>query len=312
MATLSGLKRTLMVTRDLHSILFMKFSKKRRSITFRNGSTLRLTWPEFRLLRDNYKLLKENALEQVNEGLFKIKTDKLDFTGSLLNICILAGFNLDFAVQQMGANLFKIKNDKLELMGSFAMLGSIWEIEQGDYDCDCRGKVVLDVGGFEGESTAFFWIMGAKKVIIYEPVRAHHEFIRKNVSLNHINAEIHEEGIGNGDGTQIIDYEDMGTCFGDGKGHHQMEIKIRDVASVIEESDAKVAKFDCEGAEESLVHVSSEILRRIEFYIIEVHTPEIRRAIIKKFNESGFSLVKETAKNTQRSVISLKLNLSVQ
>jgi FkbM family methyltransferase len=218
-----------------------------------------------------------------------------------------------YAVKQVEDNLFEMQGEGVKLIGSLFMLLSVRELEGGMYDCDCSGKVVLDVGGFQGESAVFFSKMGAKKVIIYEPVIAHHRLITKNVSLNHVNAEIHDEGIGNRDGTQIISYEETDTAFGLlGKGQHKMEIKIRDVAEIIDKSGANVAKFDCEGAEESLINVPSEILRRIELYIIEVHTPEIRRAIIEKFKASNFSLEKETVMSTQLSVTFFKQNFDIK
>jgi FkbM family methyltransferase len=246
----------------------MKLSRKRMPITFRNGLTYQLTWPEFRMLRDNYSLMQKYAIKQVED------------------------------------NLFEIQDGELKLIGSLHALLEFEAMENGMYYCDCDGRVVLDVGGYQGESAVFFSKMGAKKVIIYEPVIAHHRLIKKNVSLNHVNAEIHGEGIGNRDGTQIISYDVTNLVFGPlSKGQHTMEIKVRNVAEVIEKSGANVAKIDCEGAEKSLIDVPREILRRIELYIIEVHTPEIRRAIIEKFRVSDFSLEKEMVLNASVSVM---------
>jgi FkbM family methyltransferase len=277
MVTLAGLMRTLLTTRAPFNVLPMKFSNKRRSVTFRNGSTYQLTWPQFRILRDNYALIKKHVVKQVED------------------------------------NLFEMQDGEFKLIGSPFMLHVVGELEDGMYDCDCNGKVVLDVGGFQGESAVFFSKMGAKKVIIYEPVIAHHRIIKKNVSLNHVNAEIHDEGVGNRDGTQTVSYEVTNTAFGLlSKGQNKMKIKIRDVAEIIEKSGANIAKFDCEGAEESLINVPSEILRRIELYIIEVHTPEIRRAIIEKFRASNFSLEKETVMNTSLSVMFFKQDFATK
>ncbi len=94
------------------------------------------------------------------------------------------------------------------------MLVCLQELRTGEYECDCRDKVVLDVGGFEGESAVYFWSKGAKKIIIYEPVAAHVEFIKKNIELNHINAEIHQSGIGNRNGTETIEYNETDPGFG--------------------------------------------------------------------------------------------------
>jgi FkbM family methyltransferase len=277
MLTLAGVIRTFLTTRAFFNILPMKLSRKRLPITFRNGLTYQLTWSEFRMLRDNYSLMQKYAIKQVED------------------------------------NLFEIQDKGFKFIGSLSMLSVLEELKGGMYDCDCSDKVVLDIGGFQGESAVFFSKMGAKKVIIYEPVIAHHRLIKKNVSLNHVNAEIHGEGIGNRDGTQIISYEVTNLVFGPlSKGQHTMEIKVRNIAEVIEKSGANVAKIDCEGAEKSLIDVPREILRRIELYIIEVHTPKIRKAIIEKFRVSDFSLEKEMVLNASVSVMFFRQNFAAK
>ena len=223
---LKGLIRTLRTTNNFWSALALIYSKDRRLITFRNRSTFRLSWIEYCIVRDN--------------------------------------ISLGCRVEQVGDNMFKIRSGKLELLGSLDMLSQFFGLQDGCYNCDCRDKVVLDVGGFQGESAVFFSSMGAKKVIIYEPVVAHHEFIRRNTISNGVNVELHEEGVGNVEGIQTIHYEMANISFGVmRKGRRTMEIRIRNVGKVIEESQADIAKFDCEGAEESLVHVPREAIRKL-------------------------------------------------
>jgi FkbM family methyltransferase len=168
------------------------------------------------------------------------------------------------------------------------------EIESGIYDYNYQGKVVLDIGGFEGDSAAFFWAMGAKKVIVYEPVLEHRKYIEENVRLNKINEEIHFEGIGNKNGVLTVAYHDADNCFGlQVKGlSNKRVIKIRDISEIIADSKADVAKIDCEGAEMSLVNVPKDTLRNLEYVMVETHTSEIRRALINKFKEAGFVLAK--------------------
>jgi len=105
-----------------------------------------------------------------------------------------------YNLQQIDFETFKIITDRFQLVGSQVLICISDEIDSGIYDCDCRGKVVLVVGGFEGDSAVYFWAMGARKVIIYETVLEHQKFIEENVRLNNINAEVYNEGIGNSDG----------------------------------------------------------------------------------------------------------------
>lgn len=306
MAKLSIIWRTLTVARNPFVVFSMKRGKTRKPVTFRNGSTYCLTWPQFRSFRDNYQFLPKYSITQLEDDLFKISDKRSEVVCAAGLFPIMFDLMQDFTVHRE-KDVFHLKNEKLELVGSLAMLVCIQELRTGEYECDCKDKVVLDVGGFEGESAAYFWIEGAKKIIIYEPVATHIEFIKKNIMLNHVEAEIHQSGIGNQDGTQIIQYNETDPGFGIlSKGAKSVEIKITDVSKVIGKSGAEIGKFDCEGAEENLVGVQAEILQRIPYYIIEVHSLEIRRAILEKFQSAGFTLEKEIPKLGQFSIMIFK------
>ncbi len=258
MVTLKGLTRTLTIIKNPFSAILLKFRNKRTSITFSNGSIFLVTWSQFRFLRDHYDLVKKYNLKQLDSETFKITTDRY------------------------------------QLIGSQILIGTLNEIESGIYDCDCKGKVVLDIGGFEGESAVYLWSLGASKVVIYEPVVEHRKHIEENIRLNNMNAELYSEGIGNLDGEVTIGYNKTDNCFGlnTESQNNKIKIKIKDISRIISESGAEVAKIDCEGAEISLVDVPKEVLRKIEYAMIEVHSVQIRRALIQKFESSGFILEK--------------------
>lgn len=280
MVTLSGLARTVKVTKNPFTAIISKITRKKVGITFKNGNKLSLTWRQFIFFRDSY--------EKMGEGCFMENFDDTSF---------------------------RIRTSKFELIGSPAMCCVISEIESGNYDCDCKEKIVLDIGGFQGESAVFFSGLGASKVIIYEPVTANQQFIKENVRLNHVNVEIHEEGIGEKDGLINVPYDEdsynnpfslVGSSrFGiiSEKGTHKMKIKVRNVTDVINESGADIAKFDCEGSEKYLVNVPTENLRKIEYYIIEAHSPEIKKQLLQKFKDSGFNLVKGNEKAEKLSTL---------
>lgn len=272
MVTVKGLLRTLSIVRNPHVIIVLKLLKKSAKVTFSNGARFQLTWSQFRFLRDNYCLVRKFNLVQINTEAYKIQTDRFQLVGSPVLMCILN------------------------------------ELESGIYDYDYKGKVVLDIGGFEGESAVFFWALGAKKVVIYEPVVEHLKFIQENIRLNKMNAEIHIEGIGKEDSEITVAYNRADNCFGlEAEGlPNRMNIKIRDLKKVIIESYAEVAKIDCEGAEISLVNVPKEILRRLEYVIVEVHTQNIRQALIKKFTTSGFLLEEDEKTDKEISLIRFK------
>ncbi len=306
MAKIGVIWRMLTVTRNPLAVLSLKRSKIRRPVTFKNKSTYCLTYPQYRVFRDNFAFLKKYIVTQLDDDTFRIVDERSDVTSSYAILPMIFDLMAPFAVHQENG-LYHLKNSEIELFGSLAILYCIQEIRRGDYVCDCKGKVVLDVGGFEGESAAYFWSKGAKKVIIYEPVGEHIEVIKKNVELNHIDAEIHNSGIGDKDGTKIIHYGEKDPGFGLlDEGPNHIEIKITDVSKVIAESGAEIAKFDCEGAEECLANVPAEILQKVAYYMIEVHSPEIRRIILRKFEQAIFKIDRERAISEQYSILAFK------
>lgn len=257
MTMLRGLTEAITTTRNFWEVFIMKLIQRKRRIVFRNGTPIELHLDEYLLL--SHAFAKGYSVEQEKEGLFSIGKGKSKIVGSLQAIEIYAK----------------------ECIGEIIK-------------CDYKNKVVLDIGGFYGETAVFFSSQGAKKVIIYEPVVTNHDFIKKNMLLNRVNAELHEEGIGEEDGYQEIQYNAIDNCFGAlGNGKHSMKIKIKSLEKIITESDADIAKFDCEGAEENLFKILNKTLRKIDYYIIECHTPKITRAILYKFNDAGFKLVKK-------------------
>jgi FkbM family methyltransferase len=250
--------------------------------------------------------LTKYTITQVEPDLFKIGDNRSEVICSSELLPLMFDLMTDFAMHEE-KGVFHLKNKELELYGSLAMLYCLQELRRGDYECDYKGKVVLDVGGFEGESAAYFWLKGAKQVVIYEPLAQHTELIRKNVMLNHIQAEIHQQGIGDEDGVQIIEYTKMDPGFGVlCKGPNRIEIKVKNISKVIDESGAEIGKFDCEGAEECLLGVPVKILQKIAYYIIEIHSHEMRGAILEKFQCAGFTLEREKTKSWQYSILSVK------
>ena len=296
-----------MATRNPLTALTLKNSKAPRNVTFRNSKvTYNLTWPQFRVFRDLFSFLIKYTITQVADDLFKVADLRSEVTCTSELLPMMFDIMRDFAVHNE-KDLFHLKSNELELLGSLAMLYCIQELRKGDYDCDYKGKVVLDVGGFEGESAAYFWSKGAKKIVIYEPLAAHVDAIKKNVQLNRIQGEIHQSGIGNENGSQLIEYSTMDPGFGIAhKGPNSIVISVTNVSNVIAESGADIGKFDCEGAEQYLTNVPVEILRKIAYYIIETHSPEIKAALLEKFLKAAFALEKEVAISPQYSILTLK------
>ena len=81
-----------------------------------------------------------------------------------------------FEIKRLDDQLFAVKSKGVSFIGPVeSLMAYFLECLRGFYDCDYKGKTVLDIGGFCGETAVFFASQGAKKVVIYEPVKMHHE-----------------------------------------------------------------------------------------------------------------------------------------
>lgn len=300
MVSIKGLLNTILTTENAYIAFSLKLYGKEKSIRFRNGSALIVSWSDYCRVRDflsnkecaDCVVLGQGATFSVKGKGVNLIAPSESLASTLFNIRKLrvAGYTI-FQRKE----LYVVEGHGVKLVSDLDTLQPIEEmLADKAYNCDCQGKVVLDVGAFHGESAVFFSMNGAKKVILYEPVKAHQQSIEQNLSLNHVNAEIHMEGIGEKDGKQTIFYDKTDYNFGSTiKGSNQIEIETRNVTDVIVNSNANVAKFDCEGAEETLVMVADEVLRCIDLFIIEIHGEGRRKLLLQKFAEAGFIIAKD-------------------
>jgi FkbM family methyltransferase len=294
MINAKNLIRTLSIIKNPVVILNLKLRRKEAKITFPNGAIFQVNWQYFCFLRGGY-------YELIKKG---------------------------YHIQQISNETFKITTNKYQIVGSLALMCIINELESGVYEYDYRNKIVLDIGGFEGESALFFWSKGAKKIIIYEPVLEHHQFINENIRLNKINAEVHPEGIGDRDDEITVTYDKVENWLGSSfttnnrlnnitsvhdkaynnfsleekKTQDTINIKIKNISKIIMTSGADVAKIDCEGAEISLVSVPKETLRKLEYVMVEIHTHQIKQELIEKFKNSGFRVNKHVVINKKKGI----------
>jgi FkbM family methyltransferase len=317
LAKIKLIMRTVKMTKNFWQVSFLKRSPKKRQICFKNGVTLELDLAGYRKMRDLFCVLERHKFKvtKTAQGFVVSKSqpvfdcsvpplEMLPFFDFLLMLAgqgwnvhqidektVIVESKLDtYELESLANGLFVAKSNKVSFIGPVGSLMAYFlECLRGVYDCNYHGKTVLDVGGFCGETAVFFASQGAKKVVIYEPVKIHHELIRRNVAFNAINAELHEEGLGEKDSEVSINFDEAGLGFGlTNKGPKSLTIAVKSAEDILRQSQANIAKIDCEGAEINLTKVPKDILRLTPSYLIETHTKAIREAITKKFIESGF------------------------
>jgi FkbM family methyltransferase len=256
MVTLREVFLSIWTTRNFWDGLMLTRSKKPTRIKLRTGVELELRWPEYQRI---LCLTSYGYTITAKNGTFCCRMGDMIVVGSDKVLPVLCAYR-----------------DKYKVF-------------------DYHDKVVLDIGGFMGETAVMFTRWGAKKIIIYEPVVENHVFIRKNVELNKINAEIHIEGIGETDSLETIAYEEINQMFGLlNIGRRERTVRIRSAEKVIDESGADIAKINCEGSETALLSVTNDILSKVPNYVIETHSQDIRDSLLRKFVCAGFKEATET------------------
>jgi FkbM family methyltransferase len=312
-------------TSNFWDALLIRGSGTTKTIRFRNGIKLDVNYTQYDILRAWFEHLNKNdfAIKRLEDAwaikdasdasLIDFKSTNIlgaklffDLLESLTPLgwtikrkdsqYLIRNVNSSGYIEKVDPNTYHLMSSEMELIGPLDALKVYFNelFDVSAYGTDFHGKTVLDIGGFCGETGVYFALRGAKKVIIYEPVTEHHKFIENNLLLNHVTAELHNEGVGEADGTINVSFEELGTSFGFVKGTQNMTIRIRNVSDVIRESKADIAKFDCEGAEMSLTKVPKEVLGLIPYYMVETHTEEIEKAVTEKFLESGFRVARES------------------
>ncbi|MDE1869329.1 MAG: FkbM family methyltransferase [Candidatus Micrarchaeota archaeon] len=133
---------------------------------------------------------------------------------------------------------------------------------------DVKGKTVVDIGAFVGDSALYYIIGGgAAKVYAYEPVPSLYELTVSNIRLNSLEkriAAIRAAASGR-NGTVKID---------DGFSHKSVTTKAISLDSIVKAHKINngALKVDCEGCEYDLFsHASSAALKAFDAIHVEYH-----------------------------------------
>lgn len=156
------------------------------------------------------------------------------------------------------------------------------------YHCDCVGKIVLDIGGYIGDTARYFFKKGARKVVIYEPIAKNVECISYNLAQKEV--EVVAKGIGGHDGTITIqsNYPPGHIGFGNREGRYFSSFEVESFSTILSTTEADIIKVDCEGHEKFLLDVEPSLLRKISYWMIEVHSHALAQQLENLFLHAGF------------------------
>jgi len=151
------------------------------------------------------------------------------------------------------------------------------------YSFERRHDVVVDVGGFLGETAWWFITEGyAKRVLVFEPV--YYELCRRNIGDV---AEVYPQAVYWSKGVLRFRVSGLGSRVApDG----EKVVEAVTLAEVLSSLTGSVAvKMDCEGCEEVLLHTPCEVISRAEEYVIEFHPWNDMEGIVKYMEDCGFN-----------------------
>ena len=169
--------------------------------------------------------------------------------------------------------------------------------EYDKYLPDLQDKVVLDIGGYIGDTAIYFSHLGASSVYVYEPHPALYKMMNKNIELNNRqNIKTNNCGVSGAD--SIIPIKEKRSCNGptavfglelpkNNQGK-TVEIKAFSLEKIIDNiGEIDLLKMDCEGYEfPALLSCNRIPLEKIKKMVVEYHgNPE---KIVKHLENSGF------------------------
>lgn len=154
---------------------------------------------------------------------------------------------------------------------------------------EVNGAVVIDIGANIGDSSIYFAIKKAKRVIAVEPHFS--KEAQRNVCANKLNGieVIRAAVIGSHQGRVVVEDRREGLDTQVRLAPTGVALDSISLAQLLDRfgGETNVLKMDCEGCEyDSLLHSKSEVLSRFSQVAVEYHYGS--EALVRKFREAGF------------------------
>jgi len=169
-----------------------------------------------------------------------------------------------------------------------------------------KNSIVVDAGANIGDSSIYFALCGAKKIISIEPVEINYQSQKNNVKLNNLeNISMRKAILSETSGEIIIDKNNLTTghikeCSIDESGEIVEKITLEDIVHQYK-IDSGILKMDIEGYEYGIIRSSNpKILLKFHHIIIELHGEEIEliNEMKDKLEQIGFDIKISTVTST--------------
>jgi FkbM family methyltransferase len=189
-------------------------------------------------------------------------------------------------------------NSKVTLYGSITNSEAVGIFLDNVYEnLPVVGKTVIDIGANIADSSIYFAVRGAKKVIGLEPFPKNYEMAKRNVESNNLSDKITLllAGCAANQGFVTISPFDKSWVGSSVKNSNQgFKVPMLTLEDILKqnnlqnrESIQNILKMDCEGCEyESILSASRDVIRSFSYIQIEYHYGY--KDLKYKLEENGF------------------------
>ncbi|MGB9845490.1 MAG: FkbM family methyltransferase [Methanothermobacter tenebrarum] len=192
----------------------------------------------------------------------------------MLNNVKIWGAIIKFKFKNKNLRFYSSANKSL-LLDALKVLSETFTMEPYK-QINAKGKVVVDIGSYIGDSPIYFILKGAKRVYAFEPYPSSYSLLLKNIKINSSDKKIiaFNEGLSKNMGKIRIkeDYEGLATS--QLKDFHQgKQVKLTTLEGIVKRFNLKdaVLKMDCEGCEYTILKTPKKTLKSFQEIIMEYH-----------------------------------------
>ena len=161
-----------------------------------------------------------------------------------------------------------------------------------------KHKTVIDIGANIGDSSIYFALNGAKKVVGIEPYPYAYRLMEKNIRLNSLQKTVIPLNAGYGPiGSVVVTTKNSSNGMDLKEAKKGKTIPLYNLAYLSKrfKLNHAILKMDCEGCEYNLLKEEKAVIRKFDQIQIEYHYG--CEELVKKLRQAGFKVSHTTPKS---------------